>query len=56
MKDLTNSQIERRNILNNDLAVREIYEQVGFYGVRFEGKFGFTKQQVARFFEVDGRS
>jgi len=24
MKDLTNSQIERRNILNNNLAVREI--------------------------------
>ncbi len=29
MKDLTNSQIERRNVLNNDLAVRGICEQVG---------------------------
>src|SRR5437870_5212027 len=56
MKDLTNSQIERRNILNNDLAVKEIYTQVGFQGVRFEGKYRFTKQQVVRFFEVDVRT
>ena len=56
MKDLTNSQIERRNILNNNLAVKEIYEQVGFYGIRFDGKYRFTKQQVAQFFEVDERT
>jgi hypothetical protein len=56
MKDLTNSQIERRNILNNNLAVREIYNQVGFYSIRFEEKYRFTKQQVARFFEVDVRT
>jgi hypothetical protein len=56
MKDLTNSQIERRNVLNNNPAVREIYNQVGFQGVRFEGKFRFTKQQVAQFFEVDVRT
>lgn len=56
MKDLTNSQIERRNILNNNPAVQEIYNQIGFYGVRFEGKFRFTKQQIAQFFEVDERT
>ncbi len=56
MKDLTNSQIERRNILNNDLAVKEIYQQVGFRGVRFDDKYRFTKQQVAEFFEVDERT
>lgn len=56
MKDLTNSQIERRNILNNNLAIREIYNQVGFYGIRFEDKYRFTKQQVAQFFEVDVRT
>jgi hypothetical protein len=32
MKDLTNSQSETRNILNNNLAVREIYNQVEFTG------------------------
>ncbi len=56
MKDLTNSQIERRNILNNNLAVQEIYNQVSFQGVRFEGEYRFTKQQVAQFFEVDERT
>jgi hypothetical protein len=56
MKDLTNSQIERRNILNNNLAVREIYNQVGLYGIRFDDKYRFTKQQVAEFFEVDERT
>lgn len=56
MKDLTNSQIERRNILNNNLAIREIYNQVGFYGIRFDDKYRFTKQQIAQFFEVDERT
>ncbi|MDQ2746207.1 MAG: DNA-binding protein [Acidobacteriota bacterium] len=56
MKDLTNSQLERRNVLNNNLAVKEIYQQVGFSGVRFEGKYRFTKQQIAQFFEVDVRT
>lgn len=56
MKDLTNSQIERRNILNNNLAIQEIYEQTGFYGIRFDDKYRFTKQQVAQFFEVEERT
>ncbi|CAN5341828.1 hypothetical protein BH10ACI1_BH10ACI1_09830 [soil metagenome] len=56
MKDLTDSQIERRNVLNNNPAVREIYEQVGFYGIRFDDEYRFTKQQVAEFFEVDERT
>lgn len=29
MEDLNDSQIVERNILNNNLAVREIYNQVG---------------------------
>jgi hypothetical protein len=33
-----------------------VYEQVGFYGIKFEGKFRFTKQQVASYFEVDIRT
>ena len=55
-KDLTNSSLDRKNILNNNLAIQEVYEQVGFYGVKFEGKYRFTKQQVANYFEVDIRT
>jgi hypothetical protein len=55
-KDLTNSSIDRKNILNNNLAIQEVYEQVGFYGIKFEGKYRFTKQQVADYFEVDVRT
>lgn len=55
-KDLTNSSIDRKNILNNNLAIQEVYEQVGFYGIKYEGKYRFTKQQVAQYFEVDIRT
>lgn len=55
-KDLTNSAIDRRNILNNNTAIQEVYEQVGFYGLKFDGKYRFTKQQIANYFEVDIRT
>lgn len=55
-KDLTNSAVDRRNILNNNTALQEVYEQVGFYGLKFEGKYRFTKQQIASYFEVDIRT
>jgi hypothetical protein len=55
-RDLTNSFVERRNILNNSLVIQEIYDQIGFLGVLFEGKYRFTKQQVSKFFEVDART
>ncbi|RAI98643.1 hypothetical protein LX64_04628 [Chitinophaga skermanii] len=56
MKDLTNSQIDRKNILNNAAALKEIYKNLGFYGVMFEGRYRFTKQQIANYFEVDVRT
>jgi hypothetical protein len=55
-KDLTNSLIERKNVLNNKFAIKEIYDNVGFYGIMFEGKYRFTKLQVANYFEVDVRT
>ncbi len=55
-KDLTNSSVERKNILNNKYAIREIYSNVGFYGIMYENKYRFTKQQVANYFEVDART
>ncbi|MGE0587458.1 MAG: DNA-binding protein [Cyclobacteriaceae bacterium] len=55
-KDLTNSEVDRKNVLNNNLAISEAYNQVGFHGVLFENKYRFTKQQVAQYYEVDVRT
>lgn len=55
-KDLTNSSIDRKNILNNNIAIQEVYKQIGFYGLKYEGKYRFTKQQIAQYYEVDIRT
>jgi len=55
-KDLTNSSLDRKNILNNNIVIQEVYQQVGFWGIKFEGKYRFTKQQVAQYYEVDIRT
>ena len=56
MKDLTVSQIERGNVLNNNFAVKEMYESLGFIGVMFEGKFRFTRNMVMNYFAVEERT
>lgn len=56
MKDLTNSHIDRKNVLNNNTAVKEIYNQLGFTGIFFENKYRYTLNQVAKFYEVDTRT
>ncbi len=53
MNDLTNSNIERQNILNNRFALERIQEYVGLPGMFFEGEYRFTKQMVIDFFEID---
>lgn len=55
-KDLTTSQIDRQNILNNDLAVNEIQLQTGMQGILFDGKLCFTKAMVATYFEIEQRT
>lgn len=55
-KDLTTSQIDRQNILNNDFAVKEIQKQMGIQGILFEGKIFFTKTMMADYFSVDTRT
>lgn len=55
-RDLTTSPIDRKNILNNQLALEEIAQRLSPVGVLFEGIFRFTKAQVARFFDVDVRT
>lgn len=55
-KDLTNSAIDRQNILNNPFALAEIEKAAGIQGIPFEGKTVVLKEQVAEFFEVTPRT
>ncbi|WP_299180381.1 DNA-binding protein [uncultured Chryseobacterium sp.] len=55
-KDLTNSIIERKNVLNNNVAMPEIYKALSFPGILLEKKYRYTKQQLSDFFEVDVRT
>lgn len=55
-KDLTTSNLHRRNILNNNYALEKIYNEISFSGVMFESKYRFTKKQVAEFYEIDDRT
>jgi hypothetical protein len=50
MKDLTQSHIDRKNVLNNNIAIKEIYAQLGLAGIMFEGKYRYTLNQVATFY------
>ncbi len=53
MKDLTNSNIERQNILNNRFALERVQEYIGLPGMLFYDEYRFTKQMVTDFFEID---
>lgn len=55
-KDLTNSSVDRANILNNNYALEKIQEHIGIMWIRFEGSYRFTKKQIADFYEVDSRT
>lgn len=55
-KNLTISNVERQNVLNNRLAVNAIQQRLGITGMLFEGEYRFTKQMVADFYEVDERT
>jgi len=55
-KDLTNSRIDRQNILNNEIAVAEIQEKSGVEGIFWNNRMYVTREMVANFFEVDIRT
>lgn len=55
-KDLTCSRIDRQNILNNELALKEIQESSNIKGIVFEDKICLTKNMVASFFGVEART
>ena len=53
MKDLTVSNIERQNVLNNRFAINKIQEQLDIPFMLFEGEYWLTKKMVAEFYGVD---
>ncbi len=55
-KDLTKSDIDRQNILNNPFAIEEIKKATNLKGIAFQGKLTLLKDQVAEFFEVTSRT
>lgn len=56
MNDLTISNIERQNVLNNRYAVDALQKNLGFTGMLFECEYRFTKKMVADFYEVEERT
>lgn len=55
-KELVDSSIDRKNILNNSFAVKALRDQLGVTGALFDGEYRFTIQQVADFYEVSVRT
>ena len=56
VKDLTNSTVDRQNILNNQYALNEIQKAVKLQGILFDSKLVFLIDHVADFFEVTTRT
>lgn len=55
-KQLPDSVIERKNVLNNPFAVEYIQKEVGIKGLRFEGSYRYTTEQIASFFEISPKT
>lgn len=55
-KDLTNSRLDRQNILNNEIAIEEIRQKSGIDGILWNGKVFVTREMAANLFEVDIRT
>jgi len=56
MRDLTNSEVSRQNVLNNTAAIQTMQEQLGVEGFLYDGEYLFTKKMVADFYEIDDRT
>jgi hypothetical protein len=53
MKDLTVSEVDRQNILNNPIAVENIQKHLGIQGLMFNGEYRFTRKLISEFYAVD---
>jgi len=55
-RDLTQSAIDRQNILINSQAIEIISSKLGFNGLLYNEEYKFTTKMVADFYEVDVRT
>lgn len=55
-KDLTTSEIDRQNILNNPVALPKIRESLDANFLEFQGQYVITRQKVAEYYGVDIRT
>lgn len=55
-RDLTQSAIDRQNILNNTQAIELINSKLGLKGLLHDDEYKFTTKMVAEFYEVDVRT
>ena len=55
-KNLTASQIDRQNILNNSLALSEIQNAINIKCIPWNDAYYLTKDMVATFFSVGPRT
>lgn len=53
MKDLTVSNIDRQNILNNPLVLSHLRDYFGVPGMLFQDEYRYTKQQISEFYQID---
>jgi len=56
MKDLTISNIDRQNVLNNSMAVETIQEYIGLSGMFFNEEYVFTAEMLASFYNISERT
>lgn len=55
-RDLTQSAIDRQNILNNTQAIELLQSKLGLTGLLYNDEYKFTTKMVADFYEVDVRT
>ena len=53
MKDLTTSDIDRQNVLNNTLVLDNLRAYLGVPSMLFQGEYTYTKQQISEFYQID---
>lgn len=53
MKDLTSSNIDRQNVLNNEIVLNNLRTYLGVPGMLFQEEYKYTKQQISDFYQID---
>ncbi|WP_317913914.1 DNA-binding protein [Carnobacterium maltaromaticum] len=56
MGGLSESRLERQNILNNKIAMKEAESIFSLSGIEMDGVIYYTRQQIVSFFDVDIRT